>query len=95
MSIKEKLAAKAAALKSGKKNGAAKTTTKKSAKNGKEKVATPRAESKTATILALLKSGKSREFIRSKYDMEKLSDVGWYISKFKAKGLLAKSFERE
>lgn len=101
MSLAEKAAAKAAALrakKSNKKEAPAatkKAAAKKSDKKKNGKSVTPRAESKTAKILDMLKSGSSREKIRAKYDMEKLSDVGWYISKFKAKGLLPKSFERE
>lgn len=102
MSLKQRALARAAALKAGKKSNATaapaakKSAGKKAAKKEKsEKTVTPRAESKTATILEMLKKGSSREVIRKKYGMEKLSDVGWYISKFKAKGLLPKSFERE
>jgi hypothetical protein len=106
MSLAGKAKARAAALRAGK---SAPTTTKKTsklalvkksnskaaAKKTSNKTSTPRAESKTATILEMLKKGSSREVIRKKYGMDKLSDVGWYISKFKNKGLLPKSFSRE
>ena len=98
MSVADMLKAKAEKLRAAKKSGSSvsKKETKKTAKpaakkNGK--TSTPRAESKTAKILELLKSGSTRETIRKKYGMERLADVGWYISKFKKRGLLPQSFK--
>lgn len=97
MNTKEAALAKAKALREAKKSNN-KPAVKQAAKpvkksNGKEKKSTPRANSKTAQILEMLKNGSTREQIRKKYGMEKVSDVSWYVSKLKRVGRLPQSFE--
>lgn len=64
-------------------------------KNGKksEKSGTPRANSKTAQILDLLKSGSTKESIRKKFGMARPADVQWYVAKLKASGRLPENFK--